>query len=332
MANPVGTRLFNAFRGSLIGMAEAVPGVSGGTVALIVGIYEQLIAAASFLTSAVRIAAADLPRGRGLRRAAAQVRQADWHLLLPAIVGMVAALALSAKLIAPLVEEHQQYAFALFFGLVLVSVWIPYTGSGRRWSPADYLLALAVAAGAFALTGLSLAETSHHPLVVLAAGSVAICALVLPGVSGSFLLLALGMYESTIDAVNERDLGYLGAFALGCAVGLALFVKLLRWLLQHHHHRTLVVMTGLMAGSLRALWPWQGEDRTLHAPHGAPENILLTGSLAVLGAAVVVTALLVERRIQRNPSGSGPRSGTGRDEGAPAGADRGRGRHARVGG
>lgn len=314
MAKPSGHHVFNAFRGALIGTAEAVPGVSGGTVALITGVYEKLIDGAGHITSALRMGASDLPRGRGSARARAELRNVDWTVLVPLLVGMAAALVLAAKLIAPLVEEHPQFAYALFFGLVLASLWVPYSGSGKRWTVGNYVLCLVVAVGAFTLTGLPPGEMPTHPVVVALAGSIAICALVLPGISGSFLLLTMGLYEPTIDAVNERDFGYLAAFALGCGVGLALFVKLLKWLLENYHHMTLVVMTGLMAGSLRALWPWQDGDRGLLAPSG---SVGLTCGLMVLGAAVVIAVLVVEHRAH------------GRKPEAPAAAPK-RGRHARV--
>ncbi|WP_415948232.1 DUF368 domain-containing protein [Streptomyces sp. KLOTTS4A1] len=320
MAKPSGHRVFNAFRGALIGTAEAVPGVSGGTVALITGVYEKLIGGAGHVTSALRMAAGDLPRGRGTARARAELRHVDWGVLLPLLVGMAAALVLAAKLIAPVVEEHPQFAYAVFFGLVLASLWVPYSGSGRRWSPANYLLCLAVAAGAFVLTGLPPGEMPTNPVVVALAGSIAICALVLPGVSGSFLLLTMGLYEPTIDAVNERDLGYLAAFGLGCVCGLALFVKLLKWLLENYHHLTLVVMTGLMAGSLRALWPWQDDDRGLLAPSG---SVPLTFGLMALGAAVVVAVLVVERRAHAGkPEEPVPGPRRGRHARVPSGSGR----------
>ncbi|OEJ95065.1 DUF368 domain-containing protein [Streptomyces thermolilacinus] len=311
MAKLAGPQLFNVFRGSLIGAAEAVPGISGGTVALITGVYEKLIGGAGHLTSAARMAVTDLPRGKGGARAAAEARKVDWAVVVPLLIGMAAALVLAAKLIAPLVKEHPQYSYAVFFGLVLASLWVPFSGSGRTWRPLDYLIGLAVAVGGFLLTGLPPAHVPTHPLIVAAAGAVAICALVLPGVSGSFILLTLGLYEPTIEAVNERNFGHLGAFAVGCLVGLALFVKLLKWLLEHYHHMTLVVMTGLMAGSLRALWPWQDDDRALLAPSG---EVGLTVALALVGALVVVAVLIVEHRSKK------------RLENRPAG----RGRHARV--
>ncbi|MCK1798316.1 DUF368 domain-containing protein [Streptomyces sp. XM4193] len=314
-SNSLGTRAFNVFRGGLIGVVEVVPGVSGGTVALIIGAYETLINAAGHITSAVRLAISDLPRGRGGARAKEELRRADWPMVLPMMIGMVCALALGAKLVAPLVENHQQYAFALFFGLVLASLYIPYTHSGQRWKPLNYLVAAAMGLGAFFLTGLTPAEVTANPLTVFFGGSIAICALVLPGLSGSFLLLTMGLYQPVIDAANDRDLALLGSFALGCALGLGLFVKVLKWVLEHHHHIAIVVMTGLMAGSMRALWPWQDDDRNMYAPgDGAPA----TFTLMAFGFALVVTVIVAERRIRQAK------------ERRAALPERGRRKHARV--
>ncbi|MBB1245605.1 DUF368 domain-containing protein [Streptomyces durbertensis] len=292
----VGARAFNVFRGALIGVVEVVPGVSGGTVALIIGAYEKLIGGAGHITTAIRYAASDLPRRRGATRARDELRNVDWPVVVPMLIGMACALVLGAKLVAPLVESHQQYAFALFLGLVLASVWVPYSHSGQRWKAGNYLLAGAVGVAAFVVTGLPPSETSGNPLTLFLGGSVAICALVLPGLSGSFILLTMGLYQPVIDAANSRDLGLLAAFGLGCMVGLAVFVKLLKWLLENYHHTTLVVMTGLMAGSLRALWPWQDDDRNMYAPG---DGVPLTFSLMALGFVIVAVSIIVEMRLKR---------------------------------
>ena len=129
----------------------------------------------------------------------------------------------------------------------------------------------------------------------MAAAAFAVCALVLPGISGSFILLTVGLYLPTMEALNNRDLGYIATFALGATIGLSLFVKLLQFLLDRFHHLTLVVMTGLMAGSLRALWPWQDDDRTLLAP---ARTTVLCIVLALIGAAAVITVIVIEHRIK----------------------------------
>jgi putative membrane protein len=156
----------------------------------------------------------------------------------------------------------------------------------------------------FLLVGLPTLNVDDPSLVIVApAAAIAVCALVLPGVSGSFLLLALGMYEPTLSAVNDRDFAYLGVFVAGAIVGLGSFVAVLQWLLTHRRRITLVVMTGLMVGSLRALWPWQGEGRELLAPDAASLPVVV--GLFVAGITVVAVLLFVERVISADkPAGT----------------------------
>ncbi|MEE2035739.1 DUF368 domain-containing protein [Nocardiopsis sp. CT-R113] len=292
MANSVGSYIFNAVRGGAVGASEALPGISGGTVALIVGLYDSLIGGAGHMVSGIKRYVTDVPRGRGKERAQEQFRQVDWSVLVPALVGMAVFLVLAAVLLAPLVDAYTQYAYALFFGLVLACLWIPYTGAGRPWKAGHYAVALVFAVAAFLLTGLPGANLPTHPVIVFLAAAVAVCALVLPGLSGSFILLTLGLYEPTINAVGDFDIAYLSVFALGMLTGLSLFVKLLQFLLENFHHMTLVVLTGLMAGSLRALWPWQTESRELLTPTDVP----VTVAFMVVGFAIVTAAIVWERR------------------------------------
>jgi putative membrane protein len=127
----------------------------------------------------------------------------------------------------------------------------------------------------------------------------AVCALVLPGVSGSFLLVILGLYEPTLAAVNNRDVAYLGVFVLGAIVGLALFVRVVQYLLTTFRALTLSIMTGLMAGSLRALWPWQGEERDLIAPGGDAGSVVLATVIAMV---FVIILLVAERYLSPRPN------------------------------
>lgn len=287
-------------RGFLIGMAELVPGVSGGTVALVTGVYDELIDSASHVIGAAR-------RGVTGRFGAirTELARTDWWLVLPVLVGMAAALLTVAGTMEAFVSDHPEHARGLFFGLVAVSVLVPVrmlpAGSRPRW--VDALLVVLVAAVTFVVVGLAGSGASAEPPLVFVAlaASVAICALVLPGVSGSFFLLTVGLYTTTLEAVDERDLVYVGVFALGAVAGLALFVPVLRHLLHAHRRTTLLVMTGLLAGSLRALWPWQevpdgaaGEAHgpgALLAPYAPVAGPVL---LALLGAAVVAALLMLE--------------------------------------
>lgn len=293
------TTVTNLVRGALIGVAEVIPGVSGGTVALIVGIYETLIDAIARAVLAVR-QLLGLGTGKPSSRAsAATFRGLPWRLLIPVAVGMLIALVAGARFIEPLLEEHPVRMRALFFGLVLAGVFVPAHMVTRlspgAWRPRDLVVAAAAAAFVFWLTGLPPGNiTQPGPLVIVASAAVAICALVLPGVSGSFLLLSIGMYETTIHAVNTRQYGYIALFGLGAVIGLASFVTVLRWLLVNRARITLVVISGLMAGSLRALWPWQSDSRDLLAP---TTDIGMVLALVAAGIVFVVGLLLIERRL-----------------------------------
>lgn len=272
----------NLIRGFLIGTAEVIPGVSGGTIALIVGIYERVIGSAANAVDGF----VSLFRGR-VDSARNSFRQIDWTLLLPVIAGMASAIFLAAALLEPLLESQPENMRGLFAGLILASLLVPYRMVGTRWRPKDYLVGLAAAAIAFLLLSLPRQEAAEPNLVVVFfAAAVAVCALVLPGISGSFLLLAIGLYAPTIAAVNNLDFAYLSVFVFGAVVGLSLFAKGLRWLLVNLRRLTLVVMTGLMFGSLRALWPWQDSAGSL----GQPEN---PWPALFFAAGIVVVSLLL---------------------------------------
>jgi putative membrane protein len=290
----------NASRGALIGLAEIVPGVSGGTIALLVGVYDSLIDGAGHLARGVARTVGDGLRGRGFARAAAHFGSVRWNVVLPIGIGMLAAIVAGAALLAPLLEAHPTGTRAVFAGLIAVSLIVPARMVGGRWTPREIFMGLLAAALTFALTGLPRAAEAEPTLLIVAvAAAFAICALVLPGVSGSYLLLIVGMYAPTLAAVNDRDVLYLGTFILGAIVGLGLFVSVLQWLLNNRRRITLVIMTGLMLGSLRALWPWQTETGGVLPPDNDLGLVLLlvaSGGGVVLGI-MAAEAALVKRRL-----------------------------------
>lgn len=292
MAKSVGSYIFNAVRGGAVGTSEALPGISGGTVALIVGLYDKLIGGAGHMVSGIRLTLTDGLRGKGMDRAKERFAMADWGVLIPALIGMAVFLLVALLTIEPILHDYTQYAYALFFGLVLASVWIPYSTAGLPWRPVHYLVGITFAALAFLVMSLPGANLPATHVVVFFVAAFAICALVLPGMSGSFILLSVGLYEPTLEAVRTVDIGYIITFGLGAVTGLALFVKILQYLLDNKRRLTLVVLTGIMAGSLRALWPWQNEERELLPLTDVPVTI----GFMVLGFAVVVGALVWERR------------------------------------
>ena len=293
----LGRAITNAIRGGLIGVAEVIPGVSGGTIALIVGVYETLIDGAGHLARGVANFVVDIPRGRGVSRARTHFSRVKWGVILPLGGGMLVAIVLAAALLAPLIDTHPEATKAVFAGLIVASLIVPIRMAGLPWRFRDVTLAVAAAILTFSLMGFApLAPSDPSLFLVAVAAAFAICALVLPGVSGSFLLLTVGMYAPTLQAVNDRNLAYLGAFAVGALLGLGFFVSGLQWLLAKHHRVTLVIMTGLMAGSLRALWPWQNEQNVLLVPS---QNVGAMIGLFVAGAVGVLLLIGVESRIQK---------------------------------
>jgi putative membrane protein len=304
---PVRLLPLDLVRGFLIGSAELVPGVSGGTVALVTGVYEQLISSATHVLGAGRA----LVLGPDRQSAAlTELRRTDWRLILPVLFGMGLAVLTIAGVMSSFVTDHPEHARGLFFGLVAASVIVPIRmlPPAHRSTVFDGALALAAAVTAYLLVSLASGGTSTDPplYVVFFAAAVAVCALVVPGVSGSFLLLAIGIYTATLDAVSGRDLAYLAVFAAGAACGLASFVQLLGYLLREHRRTTLVVMTGLMVGSLRALWPWQsssgGHDGGPGALLAPTEPLAGPLMLMVLGVAVVLALVWVQALVEGRES------------------------------
>ncbi|GAB3220460.1 DUF368 domain-containing protein [Glycomyces halotolerans] len=288
---------FNAVRGGAIGAAEGVPGVSGGTIALVVGLYDQLIDAAGELLHAVRALVSGAVRREGFGAGLRALKAIDWPLLAPVGAGMVTVLLLTIKTVAPLLESEPVPMLALFFGMIAASIAVPLRMLPRRFRALDAVLFAAAAVTAFFLTGLPPSELSDPPLwLVFVGAAIAINALVLPGVSGSFLLLAMGLYVHVEHALDELDLAFMAVFGLGAMFGLGSFVKLLQWLLHQRRQATMAVLAGLMCGSLRSLWPWQTEGNDLLAPSGSIVGPIL---LALLGAGIILAAMFWESK-QRN--------------------------------
>jgi putative membrane protein len=287
-------RIFlDLLRGALIGTAEIVPGVSGGTIALIVRVYHSIIRSASgVVRGIIGIAVPALRRDKPWA-------EVEWVRIIPILVGMFVAIFVAAAILEPVLDAFPVQARAVFAGLIAMSLVVPITMVGGKWGARDFLFAATAAAVSFVLVGLPTVNVNEPSLfLVAAAAAIAVCALVLPGVSGSFLLLALGMYEPTLSAVNDRDLSYLGVFIVGAVVGLGSFVVVLQWLLTNRRRITLVVMTGLMVGSLRALWPWQGADREILPPD--PASLPVVVGLFVAGVTVVAVLLFLEKVMSAN--------------------------------
>lgn len=289
----------NVVRGFLMGSADVVPGVSGGTVALVLGIYRRLVESIRAGSSAV---------GRFLKGDVSgcvqQLRAVEWGFLVALLAGIGAAVLSLASLIEHLLADHPVPTSGAFLGLIVGSVVVAWqlldVRDGRRLA----VLAV-VAAATFALLGLregtsktTVDQVGDAPLVVFfAAGAVAICAMILPGISGSFLLVTMGMYGPVLAAVNDRALATVVVFALGCVVGLGVFSQLLHWALSRHYDTVMAALIGLMVGSLRVVWPWpRGVDSTaIGAPSG---SVWSTVALALGGVVLVLAVNAVGTRIE----------------------------------
>ncbi len=270
-------RLF--LTGFAIGAADIVPGVSGGTMAFILGVYQSLLnAITSFNLNAIRLAV-------GLK-----FRELIAHVSLPFLIalglGIGTAIIALSNLLGTALEESPSFVFAFFGGLVIAS--IVAIGAKLRWTPLNIVMLIIGGVGAYLIVGLNpLQDADHSPLVLFVSGAIAICAMILPGISGSFILLILGQYQYVLDAVRSRDFGTIIMVGLGAVVGLLAFSRVLRWLLKHHEQPTIAVLTGFMIGSLRKIWEettagWKPE-------YGTGELVLVIVLLA--GGFLLVSAL-----------------------------------------
>ncbi|MCB9147205.1 MAG: DUF368 domain-containing protein [Caldilineaceae bacterium] len=282
-------RLF--ITGLLMGSADLVPGVSGGTIAFIAGIYNQLIHSIKLVTSQVP---ALLLRGK----IPEAIRIVPWAFLVPLGIGIVGAVLGLSRLMEHLLDNEFVLTMAFFFGLVCASIWIVYQRVAK-WTIGAIVGLVVAAALAYWIVSLSPAETPATPVAFFLAGALAICAMILPGISGSFILLIIGKYAQVLSAVNNREIVTLAIFVIGIAVGITLFSRVLSWLFDHYYNATIASLMGFMIGSLAKIWPWKETITTRINSHGieeplyqiniAPnESVLLALALAILGAAIIL--------------------------------------------
>jgi len=271
--------------GFLMGTADLVPGVSGGTIALVLGIYERLVASIRQGSSALgSMIKADIAGFRD------HLRSVEWRFFVPVLTGILLAVVLLASFLEDQLEERPEVIAGLFFGLVLGSIGIAWRLlRGATWR--HVAIAAVVGLVLFGALGLGEGQVREDPssLAFFGAGALAICAMILPGISGSLILLMLGMYAPVLAAVTDREFGTITVFALGAMVGLAIFSQLLHWLLEHHHDNVLAALIGLMAGSMRILWPWP--DGVGSAELGAPGNDWISVFAAMVIGAMIVTLI-----------------------------------------
>lgn len=289
-------------RGFCMGAADVVPGVSGGTMAFILGVYEELLDAVHAVN------------GRFLRLLARfRFKEAldgfPYRFVIALVTGIFVAIFSLARFFDWALAHHPVLVWAFFFGLVLASI-ITVRGKVTNWTLTEALAVLLAAAAAFVLVGAVPVETTSAAWFVFLSGAIAICAMILPGISGSFILVILGKYQYMLTAVVERNFLPILIFGCGGILGLIFFARVLRWLLRRYHDVTVAALIGLMAGSLRKIWPWketvetftdrQGVVKPLIQQNVLPASLsneaLLAIAMAVTGCAIV---LVIERLAAR---------------------------------
>jgi putative membrane protein len=293
-----------ALKGMLMGAADVVPGVSGGTIAFITGIYDTLLEAiSSFDLRWFRL----VFTGR-FREAYDKI---PWGFLLPLALGIALSIFSLARGVSYLLNNHPQELWSFFFGLVLASTWVVASGiTPRRLQFWSFLSVGAV--GSYLLVGLIPMSTPSSFWFTFLSGSVAATAMILPGISGSFILVLLSQYHRILEAVKTLDLYVLIWFIAGAFLGLVSFSRFLKWLLSRYSLQTLAVLCGFMLGSLRKVWPYQEvlESAQFHdkvvvlktrnvLPLDGGSEVVLYGLLMVAGFLLVLGISALARRAQK---------------------------------
>ena len=291
-----------------MGAADVVPGVSGGTIAFITGIYDRLL-------NALKSVNPTLLRTLRQKGVADAWQQVDGTFLVCVFGGVLISILSFAHVITYFLANYPEMLWAFFFGLILISG-VFMIRQVHHWSLPAMALLLVGAGVAYAVDSLAPISLDPEPVTLFLAGAVAICAMILPGISGSFILLMMGLYGPVIDAVKNLDISVLLIFGVGCIGGLLSFSHVLSWLLKKHRDQTLAFLTGLMLGALGKVWPWKetletrinsaGEQVPLIQANVSPmEYELITGQPAYLYESVslmlfaVALVMLIESRGSR---------------------------------
>jgi len=312
---PVGARAalaeapWHAVKGFCVGSADIIPGVSGGTMALILGIYERLLMAIRSFDRAWLASLLRLRVGEALARN-------DLPFLLPLVLGIGLALLFFTRVVPlpALIVTRPELVYGLFFGLILASIAV-LMGEVERYGPRQVLTALAGVALGFMIVTLVPVTTPDAPWFIFLCGFVAISAMLLPGISGSFILLILGKYAYIINALGSFDFVVISTFVAGMLTGLVAFSRAIVWLLRRYHQSTLLVIKGILIGSLWIVWPFQervyetvrGKERLVGSSPVWPDAFdgTVAASLALLLAGFVLV-LVIHRLARPGAIGAGP--------------------------
>jgi len=280
--------------GFAMGTADLIPGVSGGTIAFLSGIYEELL-------KSIKLVTGDVLRLFFKLKFTEAIKLIPFRFLLPLVVGLFGAIFLLANVLSYLLSTYPVFVWAFFFGLVLASTRV-VSKRVSNWGMIEIGGFVVAAIGAYILVGSVPVETPSSLLFFFLAGMIAIAAMILPGISGSFILLLLGKYQQVLGAVTNRDFLTLIVFALGAVFGIALFSRVLTYLFAKHHNISVAILAGFMLGSVRKIWPWQevvstrinshGEEVPLIVnnvlPNNFDANVILALALSLIGAGIVL--------------------------------------------
>lgn len=265
-----------ALKGVAMGAADAVPGVSGGTIAFISGIYEELITS----ISNVNLSLFKTLKQDGIK---AFWEYANGNFILALLTGIIISFVSFMRLAKYLIEQHPVLIWSFFFGLIVVSIY--FVGKQiTKWNAGTIVALIIGVISAYYITSLPLLATNNNPWFLFIAGAIAICAMILPGISGSFILLILGAYKALSNAMHDFDFKKIAIFAAGAIIGLLSFSRLLKWLFKNYHNTTLALLTGFILGSLNKMWPWKQTVSVMHDDTGkiVPfESISELGTLSV---------------------------------------------------
>lgn len=283
-------------KGFCMGASDVVPGVSGGTMAFILGIYDELI----YAIKSFDLKCLQLLFTLKLRDLMDRI---SWQFLVAVVIGIFTAVFSLARVLAWLLENRPVLIWSFFFGLVLASVLIVSRRIGQ-WKPKTFICLAGGIIGTYYLVGLVPVSTPNAWWFLFLSGGIAICAMILPGISGSFILVLLGKYKYVLEAVNQRDFLVLLLVGAGAVVGIIAFSRILGWLLRRYHDPTVAVLTGLMLGSLRKVWPWKENVETITDANGnivplLQSNILpgqwnmeVTAAISLMALGLMVVLIL----------------------------------------
>jgi putative membrane protein len=263
--------LIISLKGIAMGAADAVPGVSGGTIAFISGIYEELIST----ISNIKLSLFKTFSSKGLKPF---WKDLNGNFITALMIGIIISFVSFMRLAKFLLENHPVLIWSFFFGLIIASIY--FVGKQiNKWNISTISALIIGAAIAFYITTLPALASNNSSLYLFISGSIAICAMILPGISGSFILIILGAYKTLSDALHDFDIKKILIFAVGALVGLLSFSHLLKWLFKNYHNITLALLTGFIFGSLNKVWPWK-ETLTWHTNSKGIKSAVLQESVS----------------------------------------------------